>query len=395
MAMTAEERLDKIEQTLKDKNLNSEQDRGKEGVISIVTGQRLLPVAGAVADSAELLTKADFRNAFEHTALTRGMLGFDSLESPAPAIDKIIDYSKKALAKCLFLQDDEAVICECVGGQEFQAYPKSGFNMFGPSSVFEESFGLTADKSMKISMNLFYMNEALEGGMKLQPVAVRESVKSGLSKQLKIFAEYIASRETPDAEYIKCIQRIKNNASRAMLDMIDRAGSEGTQSDKKASEESGVSKRLSRRLRGEAVFLGMIEGVEIWARKAWKKNPQLLDFYKTARLSSVAEKLQNYDKDEILRNICKDVGVPVDFFDGKDFEWRNVKAENREQLKKALMDSARSFIPDANNMGPGMEMWFWNAGNHWMNSGIPERWQEFNEYCSNPDYDESLSWNED
>ena len=396
MAMTVEERLDRIEQILKDKNLNSGQTVDKAGMFSIVTGQRMLPVAGAAVDSTELLTKNDFCNAFVHTALTRGMQDFNNYESPAAGMDKIIDYSKKALEKCLVLKQDESVICECAGGQECQAYPRDGFNMFGPASDFEKAFGLPVDTSMDISMNLFYVNEAFEEGMKLQPVAVRESVKSGISKELKIFSEYIAKRETPDAEYIKSIQRIKNNACEAMRGIINRAGSgNGDRSDNDTNEESRVSKRLSGRLKGEAVFLGMIEGVEIWALQVWKKNPQLLDIYKTARLSSVADKLQNYDKDENLRFIWKEIGVPVDFFNGNDFEWRTVKATSREELKKALMESARSFIPDAGKMSPGMESWFWNAGNHWISNGIPVRWQDFNEYCSNPDYDESLSWDED
>ena len=400
--MTIEERLDRIKQRLKN----------KRGPSSIVTGQRMLPVAGAAVDSKELLTKNDFCNAFLHTALTRGLQDFNSFVSPAAGMEKIIDYSKKALGKCLILQQDEAVICERAGGQECLAYPKYGFNLLGSAKGFEEAFGLPAGSSEDICLMLFYMTEYFEKGMTLQPADIRESVKSKLSKEIKNIYSYVAKRETPDAEYVNCIQRIKNNASVAMRNMINSAGScEGELSDKKA-EESGVSKSLSRHLRGEAVFLGMTEGVEGWARIIWKKNPQLLDFYKTCRLASVAGKLQNYDSNENLRFIWRKTGVPVDFFNGQDFEWRNVKAENRDELKKALMESARSFIPDANNMCPAMELWFWNAGNHWMsntplemwsgNTGnrwlsnsIPECWQDFNEYCSNPEYDGSLSWDED
>lgn len=380
--MTIEERLNKIEQFFKGKDSK----KNKDGVFNIVTGQRMLPVAGAAADSTELLTKDDFCNAFVYTALTKGMPDFDNFESPAIGMDKIIDYSKKALAKCLLMKQDEAVICECGGGQEYQAYPKYAFNLFGPSSGFVKDFGLTADKSMDICLQLFYLNEYFEEGMKLHPAAVRESVKSGLSKQLKIFAEYVVQRETPDAEYVNSIQKIKNNASVAMRNRIN-----GEQT-KNIGEESIVSKSLSELLKGEAVFLGMMEGVEGWARIIWKKNPQLLDFYKTGRLASVASKLQNYGSNENLRFIWAKVGVPVDFFNGQDFEWRIVKVESCDELKKALMESVRSFIPDANNMSPAMEMWFLNAGNHWMGNGVPERWQDLNEYCINPEYDCSLFW---
>jgi len=395
--MTIEERLDRIKQRLKN----------KRGPSSIVTGQRMLPVAGAAVDSKELLTKDDFCNAFLYTALTRGLHDFNSYVSPAAGMEKIIDYSKKALAKCLILKQDEAVICERAGGQECLAYPKYGFNLLGSAKGFEEAFGLPAGSSEDICLMLFYMTEYFEKGMTLQPADIRESVKSELSRELKILAEHVAQKEIPDAEFVNSIQRIKNDASAAMRNMINGAGSGGGE-----REETIAEKNLSRRLKGEAVFLGMTEGVEGWARIIWKKNPQLLDFYKTCRLASVAGKLQSYDSNENLRFIWRKTGVPADFFNGKDFEWRTVKAENRDELKKALMESARSFIPDANNMCPAMETWFWNAGNHWMsntaldmwsrNAGnrwlsnrIPECWQDFNEYCSNPEYDGSLSWDED
>lgn len=89
--MTIEERLDRIKQRLKN----------KRGVFSIVTGQRMLPVAGAAVDSKELLTKDDFCNAFLHTALTRGLQDFNSFVSPAAGMEKIIDYSKKGVGKML------------------------------------------------------------------------------------------------------------------------------------------------------------------------------------------------------------------------------------------------------------------------------------------------------
>ena len=38
---------------------------------------------------------------------------------------------------------------------------------------------------------------------------------------------------------------------------------------------------------------------------------------------------------------------------------------------------------------------FRDCGMDWMSRGLPTRWQEFDEGCLNPDYDGSLSWDED
>ncbi|MDY6377030.1 MAG: hypothetical protein SPL69_13095 [Succinivibrionaceae bacterium] len=382
MGMTIDERLNRIEQFFKGKN----SEKKKDGVVNIVLGKRMVPVAGASANSAELLTKADFCTAFTYIALTKGM----------PHINndwgKVIDYAKKASEKCFWHdQVNGAVICECAGGVECQAYPRDAFDMFGVFGGLQKAFGLDDGVALDIDRILFNMNEAFDEGMKLHPAAVRESVKSGLSEEIEDFHTYIKHRETPDAEYVKAIQRIKNNASVSIRNRINKA----KPGESEQTAESKASKRLSFKLRGEAVFLGVMEGVEGWARIIWKKNPQLLDFYKTGRLASVASKLQNYGSNENLRFIWAKVGVPVDFFNGQDFEWRIVKVESCDELKKALVESARSFIPDADNMSPGMESWFWDTGIDWMNRGVPTRWQEFNEYCSDPDYDGSLSWDED
>ena len=40
-------------------------------MVNIVLGKRMVPVAGASANSAELLTKADFCTAFTYIALTK------------------------------------------------------------------------------------------------------------------------------------------------------------------------------------------------------------------------------------------------------------------------------------------------------------------------------------
>ena len=63
------------------------------------------------------------------------------------------------------------------------------------------------------------------------------------------------------------------------------------------NKDTGFSKELE----ADIKFLGFIETVEGWARAVWKKNPQLLDFYKTVRLSQVAWDLDVYDKSEKVR----------------------------------------------------------------------------------------------
>ena len=153
--------------------------------------------------------------------------------------------------------------------------------------------------------------------------------------------------------------------------------------------------QLSQELEGDVKFLGMMEGVEGWARALWKKNPQLLDFYKTNCLSQVAADLDDYDNSEGVRENWRKNGKPVSFFNGRDFDWRNVKAGSREELKKILLDSVRSFVPNADDMSPEMEGWFWEVGNNWMINGCPTCWQDLYEYCGNPDYDGSLSWDDD
>lgn len=64
-------------------------------------------------------------------------------------------------------------------------------------------------------------------------------------------------------------------------------------------------------------------------------------------------------------------------------------------MKKILLDSVRSFVPDPDDMSPEMEDYFFDYGSDWMARGIPTCWQEYNEYCRNPCYDGSLSWDED
>ena len=154
--------------------------------------------------------------------------------------------------------------------------------------------------------------------------------------------------------------------------------------------EKGFSKQLVEKVK----FLGYIEHTEAWARVAWKKNPQLLDFYKTVRLSQVAFNLDKYDKFDNEREAWRQ-GSTLPFFNGEKFEHRVVTAGSREELKKVLLESVRSFVPDPDDMSPVMENYFFDRGEDWMSRGIPTCWQEYNKYCFNPDYDGSLSWDED
>ena len=97
--------------------------------------------------------------------------------------------------------------------------------------------------------------------------------------------------------------------------------------------EKGFSKQLVEKVK----FLGYIEHTEAWARVAWKKNPQLLDFYKTVRLSQVAFNLDKYDKFDNEREAWRQ-GSTLPFFNGEKFEHRVVTAGSREELKKVLLE---------------------------------------------------------
>lgn len=158
--------------------------------------------------------------------------------------------------------------------------------------------------------------------------------------------------------------------------------------------EKDVDKGFSKELEADVQFLGYMEGVEAWARAAWKKNPQLLEFYKTVRLSQVATDLDQYDHFEKVREAWRN-GRGVSFFNGQKFEERIVIVGTREELKKVLLDSVRSFVPDPDDMSPEMENYFFHYGSSWMDRGLPTCWQEYNSSCFNPDYDGSLSWDED
>lgn len=89
-------------------------------------------------------------------------------------------------------------------------------------------------------------------------------------------------------------------------------------------------------------------------KDSWRKNPRLIEFYKMSRLSQVASDLEDYDRDDAARDSWRK-GRPVPSFDGKDFGFITVAARNRAELKKKLMDAARSFLPDPELRSPAMD----------------------------------------
>ena len=160
------------------------------------------------------------------------------------------------------------------------------------------------------------------------------------------------------------------------------------------NKESGIPQELLGKIR----LLVFLEGLESWARDSWRKNPRLIEFYKMSRLSQVASDLEDYDRDDAARDSWRK-GRPVPSFDGKDFGFITVAARNRAELKKKLMDAARSFLPDPEVRSPALDDFFCECGKRWMlglSAGhLPECWQDFYDCCLNPCYDGSLSWDDD
>jgi len=157
------------------------------------------------------------------------------------------------------------------------------------------------------------------------------------------------------------------------------------------------SEQRANELLAEAAAAGTMKGFNTWARAAWKKNPQFLDFYKTKRLAHVAYLLKLYDAEERYRVSCRNGDFPIFIYDQEtqSFFSEPVLAESREELQEYLLLEARSFIPDANDMSPAMDQFFTEYGIDWWFRGLPECWQEFDERCPNPGYQKekgTLSW---
>ena len=107
-----------------------------------------------------------------------------------------------------------------------------------------------------------------------------------------------------------------------------------------------------------------------------------------------AEKLELYDSDEEERESYSsgERTLYVDSVTG-EFVGMLLIARSREELKKLLLLEAHSFVPDPDSDAPGMTSFFYNMGQSWMFRGEPECWQQFDDYCSNPDFEPgSLTW---
>lgn len=60
---------------------------------------------------------------------------------------------------------------------------------------------------------------------------------------------------------------------------------------------------MSDELKGKISFLGFMEGLASWAREAWRRNPQLAEYFNTDRLAYAAWMLEEYDRDEAVRKL--------------------------------------------------------------------------------------------
>ena len=150
-------------------------------------------------------------------------------------------------------------------------------------------------------------------------------------------------------------------------------------------------------LDARAAFWDMLESAEGWARAIWKKNPQLKEFYRMKRLAQVDNDLYSYDKWEKTRDSYRNGRRTAYFYEkasGKDFE-KTIYANSKEELKKILLASARSFEPDPDDHSKVMKEYFDGRGIDWMSRGLPSCWQKYDEVCLNPNYDGSLSWDEE
>ena len=172
----------------------------------------------------------------------------------------------------------------------------------------------------------------------------------------------------------------------------DGEGSEESPDDEESesAEESGLS--------GEAADLwDMTEDPEKWARDAWRKHPELRDFYRTKTLAWIDSELRAYDKaDEFEREQFRDGWYDAYFYNkatGRDRK-KAIHANSREELKKIRLAEARSFEPDPDDHRKVMRDYFEDRGCDWMCRGLPACWQEYDEACPNPHYDGSLSWDE-
>ena len=171
----------------------------------------------------------------------------------------------------------------------------------------------------------------------------------------------------------------------------DECGAEGPDDEESGS---GAASGLS----GEASDPWyIIEHAEKWARDAWRKHPELRDFYRTNALARIDAELRSYDRaDKIIRELYSSGWYDAYFYNkatGRDRE-KAIHANSREELKKIRLAEARSFEPDPDDHRKVMRDYFEDRGSDWMCRGLPTCWQEYEEVCRNPHYDGSLSWDE-
>lgn len=150
---------------------------------------------------------------------------------------------------------------------------------------------------------------------------------------------------------------------------------------------------MSDELKGKISFLGFMEGLASWAREAWRRNPQLAEYFNTDRLADAAWVLEEYDRDEAVREAYRTGKKSIFVFNGTRNESKKLFVNSREELKKELLDAIRGFQPDPDARDvPAMDNFFHEMGKVWKfrPSGLPRCWQEFSDFCVNSDYDGSL-----
>lgn len=149
-------------------------------------------------------------------------------------------------------------------------------------------------------------------------------------------------------------------------------------------------------LEARVAFAGMIAEAGNWARAVWRLNPQFLDYYALNRLASIEDALYSYDIWDSVKEDYRTGKRTAVFYDkdsGRDIR-KIVIANSHDELKLILLAEARSFVPNPNDHSPVMNHFFQYYGSRWISLGLPTCWQEFNGICVNPDYADSLSWDE-
>ena len=101
---------------------------------------------------------------------------------------------------------------------------------------------------------------------------------------------------------------------------------------------------MSDELKGKISFLGFMEGLASWAREAWRRNPQLAEYFNTDRLADAAWVLEEYDRDEAVREAYRTGKKSIFVFNGTRNESKKLFVNSREELKKELLDAYRQIL---------------------------------------------------